>query len=183
MSKQSLSVIVFLGLVAGGSGVAAAAEAPARPFGLGLVVGEPTGLTAKLYLSQPFALQFGAGFIDHFNGQDGFHLNVDAIWHPAMVARGSTFTMPFYIGVGGRLLDHSYDYFVNDVHYVDHDTHLGVRMPLGLLVDFSRVPLDLYFEVAFVVDLVYFDESYGPYHDAYRDRFDLNGGVGLRYYF
>jgi hypothetical protein len=160
---------------------ARAEAAPGRPFGLGIVVGEPTGLTAKLYLNQPFALQFGAGFIDTFNGNDGFHLNFDFIWHPAVVARDAAFTMPFYLGVGGRFWDRGYDYYYQGIHYVDHDSAFGVRVPFGLLMDFTRVPLDLYFELALVVDLVYFDKTYGPYHDF--SRVGWNGGIGLRYYF
>jgi len=180
MRNKAILVIALLigGLI---PGAARAGEAPNHPFGFGLVVGEPTGLTAKLYLSQPFALQFGAGFVDNFDGEDGFHLNVDALWHPAILARGADITLPFYIGVGGRLFDHRYDYIANGMRYVDHDTRLGVRVPFGLLMDFNKVPLDLYFELAFVVDLVYFDETIGPFDN--RDRAGFQGGIGLRYYF
>lgn len=160
---------------------ASAREAPAHPFGFGLVVGEPTGLTAKLYLSQPFALQFGAGFVDNFDGEDGFHMNVDVLWHPAVLARSADITLPFYIGVGGRLFDHSYDYVAMGTRYVDHDTRVGVRVPFGLLMDFNKVPLDLYFELALVVDLIYFNETIGPFDN--RDRAGFQGGIGLRYYF
>jgi hypothetical protein len=161
------------------AGAASAAET-SHPFGLGIVVGEPTGLSAKLYLAQPFALQFGAGIVDDFGGRDGFNLNFDFIWHPAVLARNAALTMPFYLGVGARLADDRYDYFVDNVRYVDHDARLGVRAPFGLLLDFNRVPLDLYFELALVIDFVYFDDVVGPYH---RDRLGWNGGIGLRYYF
>jgi hypothetical protein len=174
-----LSLVAALAILA--PRVAAARDAPSHPFGLGLVLGEPTGLTAKLYLPQPFALQFGVGFVDDFDGRDGLDANLDFLWHPAILARTPALTMPFYIGVGARLADFDHDYIVNGVRYVDHDTRLGVRMPFGLLIDFTRAPLDLYFELALVVDLVYFDETYGPYHT--RDRVGFNGGVGLRYYF
>src|SRR5215470_7006517 len=141
-----LTIVLALGLAA--PRAASAQTGGSHPFGLGLVLGEPTGLTAKLYLPQPFALQFGVGVVDDFEGRDGLHANLDFIWHPAVITRTPALTLPFYIGVGARLYDYSYGYWVGNVHYVDHDTRLGARMPLGLLLDFNRVPLDLYFEVA-----------------------------------
>ena len=180
MRNRAILVVALLigGLI---PGAAFARDAPSHPFGFGLVVGEPTGLTAKLYLSQPFALQFGAGFVDNFDGEDGFHANVDFIWHPAILARSADLTLPFYLGVGGRIFDHSYDYIAMGTRYVDHDTRVGVRVPFGLLMDFNHVPLDLYFELALVVDLIYFDETIvGPYN---RDRAGFQGGIGVRYYF
>lgn len=175
--------ILVVALLVGGLAprAAFARDATSHPFGFGLVVGEPTGLTAKLYLSQPFALQFGAGFVDNFDGEDGFHTNVDVLWHPAIIARSADITVPFYLGVGGRIFDHSYDYVAMGTRYVDHDTRLGVRVPFGLLMDFNKVPLDVYFELALVVDLIYFDETVGPFGN--RDRAGFQGGIGLRYYF
>src|SRR5262249_206993 len=129
MMKRTLLTLALL-LAAG----TARAE-PQRPFGLGLVLGEPTGLTAKLYISEPFALQFGLGWIDEFNDYDGLYVNVDFVWHPAVLTRQPAFTMPFYLGVGGRLLDHEWRYFVDrGVFYDEHDTHIGVRVPFGILM-------------------------------------------------
>jgi hypothetical protein len=165
--------------------VAAAGTAraePGHPFGLGVVLGEPTGLTAKLYLASPVALQFGLGWVDEFNDYySGLYINVDVLWHPVVLARRPEFTLPFYIGVGGRILDnHWHYYYAGNSYYDEHDTHVGVRVPFGLLMDFSRVPLDLYLELAVVVDLFYFDQ-YDPYDD--HRRVELNGGIGVRYYF
>ena len=180
MRNRAILIVALLasGLV---PGIARAREAPAHPFGFGLVVGEPTGLTAKLYLSQPFALQFGAGFVDNFNGEDGFHMNVDVLWHPAVLARGADITLPFYLGVGGRIWQHHWGYYYTDHYwYSDSDTHLGVRVPFGILMDFNRIPLDIYLELAVVFDIIYFDQN-DPYDD--HRRVDVNGGIGARYYF
>jgi hypothetical protein len=140
------------------------------------MLGAPTGLTAKWYLGKPFALQFGFGVDPAWRDEDGLHLAVDAIWHPAILARDRAFTLPFYLGVGGRLL------FADHHHGdVDHDdTHLGVRVPFGLLMDFNRVPIDLFFELAVVVDFLRIED----YDDEYdHDLIDLNAVVGIRYYF
>jgi hypothetical protein len=175
MMKRTL--LAFALLAASGT----AQAQPGRPFGLGLVLGEPTGLTAKLYLSQPFALQFGLGWMDTFDNYNGLYLNVDFVFHPAVITRQPAFTMPFYIGVGGRLLDHHWRYYYDrNGFYDEHDTHIGVRVPFGLLMDFSRIPLDLYLELAVVVDILYFDQN-DPFDD--HRGVDLNGGIGARYYF
>jgi hypothetical protein len=155
-----------------------------HPFGLGVVVGQPTGLTAKLYLAQPFALQFGAGWVHNFADDDGFHANLDLLWHPVVLARDAAFTLPFYLGVGARFLDYDYRYYYfRGVYYVDHDSRLGVRAPFGLLMDFNRIPLDVYLEVALVVDFLFFDEDYYDPVDHRHDRVNWNAGLGVRYYF
>jgi hypothetical protein len=159
-----------------------AAAAPGHPFGLGVQLGAPTGITGKLYLDQPFALQMGIGFVDDFDDEDGLHVHLDFIWHPAILARQPAFTLPFYLGVGARLLQHDYVYRIDRTYYVDEDTHLGVRVPFGLLMDFNRVSLDIFLEVALVVDLFFVEDTYGPFYERH-DRVDLNGGVGIRYYF
>lgn len=175
MLKRSLLVLALL------AAARTAQAEPNHPFGLGLVLGEPTGLTAKLYLGRPAALQFGLGWIDTFNDYSGLYVNMDVLWHPAILTRQPAFTLPFYLGVGGRILDHNWRYYVNRTDYIDqHDTHLGVRVPFGILFDFNHVPLDLYFELAVVVDLIFFDQN-DPYDD--HRRVDLNGGIGARYYF
>ncbi len=160
---------------------AAASAAPENPFGLGIQVGAPTGLTGKLYLDR-VALQMGLGVVDDFDDEDGLHVHLDVLFHPAVLVRERAFTLPFYVGIGGRILQHDYVYHFDGDHYVDEDTHVGVRVPFGLLMDFNRVPLDIFLEVALVVDFLHIEDHYGPFHDRH-DRVDLNGGLGIRYYF
>jgi hypothetical protein len=164
--------------------VPAHARADQRPFGLGLMLGAPTGLSGKLYFGgKPFALDFGLGWIaDDWYNNDGLHIHADVLWHPVMLARTEGFNLPFYFGVGGRLLNHSYgQYVAGGVVYDDHDTRIGVRVPVGILFDFTKIPLDVFIELALVIDFIYIDD-YGPNpHD--HNVVDLNGAVGIRYYF
>jgi hypothetical protein len=186
-----LKTLVLVGSLVGLGAVEARAAAPPRPFGLGLILGAPTGLSAKLYLGKPFALQFGLGFVeDGFNDRgdsDGLHIHVEAVWHPAILANTPSFTLPFYIGVGGRILDDDDDYRCGpggDFVCEDDDTYIGVRAPVGLLMDFKTVPLDVFLELAIVIDLIELDDdSDDPDFDEGHDRTHLHGAIGVRYYF
>jgi hypothetical protein len=137
-----------------------------KTFGLGLMVGVPSGLSGKYYLSQDTALDFGVGVFGRY-GRD-LHLHLDFLWHPVVLASPEAFWMPLYFGVGGRMLDHQ-----DNRDFVD-DSHLGIRAPLGIMFDFNNVPLDIFLELALVVDLI---------HDGNHGYSDVNLSLGLRYYF
>jgi hypothetical protein len=142
----------------------AVAHADGGPFGLGLILGSPTGVSGKLYFDKQNAIDFAVG--EAFANERGFHVHVDYLWHPFMLTQDEAFFLPFYVGIGGRLLE-------RDTHQGTY-LHLGPRVPVGILFDFKRVPLDVFLEVALIVDLI--DNGDG-------DRVDLNAGVGIRYYF
>jgi hypothetical protein len=143
---------------------ASPAFAEGGPFGLGIIIGSPTGLSGKLYLNRTNAIDFavGAAFLD----SRGLHAHVDYLWHPVMIASDEAFYLPLYLGLGVRILDH-------DHGRDDDDTHLGIRAPLGILFDFKRVPIDVFAEIALIIDIV----------DEHDDLLDLNAGIGIRYYF
>ncbi len=138
-----------------------------KEFGLGLMLGVPTGLAGKYYLSRNTALDFGFGaWGRNRTYRDSLHIHADFLWHPAVLAKPRPFWLTLYFGVGGRILA-----FDNDF---GDSTHIGVRVPGGIMMDFQRVPIDIFLEVAFVFDIVV---------DNDRARDDFNGALGLRYYF
>ena len=134
-------------------------------FGIGLILGEPTGISAKLYLKDDQALQAGLGFA--FIG-DGLHLHVDYVFHPWILQSSASLVLPVYIGPGVRLINYN----------KGRDSHLfavGLRAVAGLLFDFKMVPIDAFVEVAGVIELRFSDN----------DKFGitLNAAAGARYYF
>lgn len=137
-----------------------------KQFGIGLMIGVPTGLTGKYFFGRSTALDFGAGAISRYSNRDGLHLHMDVLWHPAVLVNARPFVIPFYVGVGGRLFDYDQD---ND----NDDLALGLRVPLGIAFDFNNVPLDIFLEAVFVFDFV----GRGAGYDY------LNGAFGIRYYF
>ncbi len=179
--RRSLRVaLLVFGVMFATTSIAEARQHPKRAskfeanktFGLGIILGAPTGLCGKYYLSKDTALDFAIGayygYRRHYDDYEGLHLHVDFLWHPAVLTKNDTFWLPIYFGVGGRLLDHH-----------DHDySHLGVRVPFGLMFDFEKVPIDIFLEFALIADFI----EFGPY-DADDGYVDLTFSLGFRYYF
>jgi hypothetical protein len=139
-------------------------------FGLGLIVGEPTGLSAKLYLSDDTAVDAAVGWA-MFGG--GFHVHADYLWHPWVLESRDSFVLPAYVGLGGRLMQHRRG------RGAGNDVHLGARAVVGMLFDFKDVPLDVFAEVAGVFEYRLGGDD--PDHRGFA--LALNAGAGVRYYF
>ncbi len=138
-----------------------------KQFGVGFMLGDPTGFSGKYYLSADTALDFGFGLI-RLAGPDGVHAHMDFLWHPANLATTPPFLLPIYFGLGGRVF--SFDGGNDDDN---DDFAVGLRVPGGIMMDFNHVPIDVFFELAFVLDFVTEGDL--------RARF--NGAIGARYYF
>ncbi|MBK9097404.1 MAG: hypothetical protein IPM14_04615 [bacterium] len=127
-----------------------------RGFGLGIVLGEPTGLSAKLWTSSSNAFDFAAAW--SFKGDGHLLLQADYVWHSFDLIRVSSGRLPLYYGIGGRVI-------------LADDPLLGIRIPLGLNYQFDSAPIDIFAEIVPILDLV-------PSTD-----FDLGGGIGVRFWF
>lgn len=138
--------------------------------GLGVFVGEPTGLDLKLDLAQRSALDLVFGWYSHWN--DGDRINDGAYAHVTylvtpVVSVGRSVIVPLRIGIGGAIFD--------DAGRYDGDIHLAARVPFQVGLRFRRTPLELYGEIALKLTVV----DPGPEHRTV----DLDGGIGLRFYF
>lgn len=139
-------------------------------FGLGLIIGEPTGISAKLYLSDNQAIDgaVGGALISR-----GIHVHADYLWHPWILDSQDTFVLPAYIGIGGRVLIHQRGRGEND------DAHIGVRGVAGILFDFREIPLDVFVEGAPILDFRTGDDV----SDHGGIGIGVNIAAGARYYF
>ncbi len=149
-----------------------------KTFGLGLELGEPTGLNGKYFLSTSGALDFGIGemFSPYYYGQ-GFHIYADYLWHPTSLVSAPAFELPFYVGAGLRFWD--FDYCYQGVCNYGGSA-IGIRVPVGIALDFNNVPLDIFVQLVPVVDFLA-----GNYYDRYGDRAHLgiDLSAGIRYWF
>jgi hypothetical protein len=131
---------------------------PAREkgFGLGIIIGEPTGLSFKKWTSRTQA--FDAALAWSFEGDNAFHLHGDYLFHNYRSIRIDRSTIPFYYGIGFRLK-------------FEDENKFGVRLPLGVTLFIREVPVDLFLEIVPILNLA-------PSTDM-----DLNIAFGARYYF
>jgi len=134
-------------------------------FGVGIILGEPTGITAKLYLKDDQAVQAAVG--SAFIG-GGLQLHADYVFHPFILQSRDSFVLPVYVGPGVRLIDYTSG-------RAESSFAFGARGVAGLLFDFNTVPLDAFIEVAGVLE---YDFKTGGGFGLV-----LNAGAGVRYYF
>lgn len=125
-------------------------------FGLGAIVGEPTGVSAKLWLNNERAIDAGLSF--SFGERSDFSFHADYLWHRSDQFEVEQGRLLFYYGVGARIK--TADNF-----------RLGVRVPAGLNYIFATAPLDIFLEIAPILDI------------ATRTEFRLTGALGARYFF
>jgi len=130
-------------------------SARGKGLGLGVIVGEPTGLSGKLWTAggQAFDAAAAWSFVD--NG--AFYVHVNYLFHFADLISVKKGELPFYAGIGGK------------VKFVD-PVILGIRFPFGLEYLFDKVPLGIFLEIAPCLVLY-------PASD-----FDIGAGLGVRYY-
>jgi hypothetical protein len=150
-----------------------------KTFGLGLELGEPTGLNGKYFLSDAGALDFGVGWIyQHYYYGDGVNLYADYLFHPASLVSAEAFELPFYIGIGLRYWSFDYCDVNPDICY--RGSSIGVRIPVGISFDFNNAPLDIFLQLVPVIDF-----ASGDYYDRYRDRshVGIDFSAGIRFWF
>ena len=132
-----------------------------RPFGFGVMVGEPTGFSAKLWTSNSNAFDFGLGWSIIGKGNDsgsGINIHADYLWH-AWNAVNSTEQLPLYYGIGGRFRGGG------------NEGSFAVRGVLGIAWMPRQTTIDIFLEAAPSIELT---PSTGLAVDA---------AVGVRYYF
>lgn len=134
-------------------------------FGAGIIIGEPTGLSAKFNLGSGNAID--AGLAWSFKNPSGMHVHADYLYHAYNLIRVSSGKLPVYFGIGGRIKFKNNEAGSNN----DNSATIGVRIPVGLSYEFATAPLDLFLEIAPTLNL------------APKTEFDLNGAIGLRFYF
>lgn len=127
-----------------------------RGIGLGIIVGEPTGISFKYWTSSTTA--FDAALAWSFIDEGAFHIHADYLLHSFYLITVPEGKLPFYYGIGGRLK-------------TSGDTRFGVRVPVGLDYLFQTTPIDIFLEVVPILDLT-------PKTD-----FKINAALGARYFF
>ena len=136
--------------------ICSSVSAKDRNFGLGIILGQPTGLSAKLWTGKNTAID--AALAWSFTGNGALYVHADYLLHNFDLIRVEKGQLPVYFGIGARVM-------------LASNAGVGVRIPIGLNYLFAGAPLDIFLEVVPVLDLV-------P-----STAFTVNGGIGVRYFF
>lgn len=171
--RLTASTLLAVGLALSAAPAGASEIGNTRRFGLGVMIGSPSGISAKLYLSPRHALDFGLGI--GFLGGPGGSFHMDYLFH-FMLTEKPGFDLPLYIGIGGEVLffwnDNYNRYYYGPGYYPNAGrVGVGVRVPIGIAFQLNRAPVDIFIEAAPGVGLF-------PYPGFY-----VEGAVGARYWF
>ncbi len=163
MRKQRVvAIALILALtIAGGAGAQNIIE-DAESFSLGAVFGEPTGISAKLWLGSASAVDAAVAW---GIGGARLHFHMNYLQHFFDVFDTAPDRLPLYVGIGGNLQLRA------DGPPQDGGVRIGARVPVGISFLPSELPLDFFLEVAPGLRLI--DETV----------FELWSGIGIRYRF
>jgi hypothetical protein len=137
---------------------AAPNNAQNKGFGIGIMIGQPTGFAAKNWMNGDNALDFALGF-SFARNYSGVNMHSDYLWH-SYNAIQSTEKFVLYYGPGLSLRTGK-----------NGNGQFGIRGELGLEWMSHSVPIDVFIEIAPVFNFI-----------ASTD-FGIDAGFGARYYF
>lgn len=174
MKKMTLNTL-FLGLMVLMGSNAVAAPLAGSDFGIGFVLGNPSGLSAKLPTSQNNALQFILAFNnnrDNWNNHGwangdcnttndcngSLYFGGDYVWYNYNAIPVKQGRLPFYYGPGLWMS-------------ASDNSAVGMRFVLGLEYQFAAAPFDIFLEIAPGIRVI-------PNTDGY-----VSAGLGARFFF
>ena len=137
-------------------------------LGLGIIVGEPTGISIKKWLNDKHAVDAAAAW--SFYENESFQFHADYLIHNFTLLKSDEIIgkLPVYFGLGTRLKLKEEN---KGKGRNDEDTLFGVRIPFGISYLFADIPIDVFVEVVPILDIVPDTE------------FEINAGIGARFYF
>ena len=129
-----------------------------RPFGLGIIVGEPTGINAKYYLNRINAIQGSMAW--SLEGNNDIQIQGEYLFHRYDWISVKNGELPVYFGVG---LVISFREAADNI--------IGIEFPVGLDYIFAGSPFDVFGQIVPILELA-------PATD-----FELDAAIGARFFF
>ncbi len=132
------------------------ADAQDSGFGLGIILGEPTGISLKTWVRSNAAIDGAVAW--SFGQNSAIHLHADYLFHDFNLFDVESGKLPLFFGIGARFK-------------AEPEAKFGIRFPVGIAYIFEKAPLDIFLELGPVLDL------------APGVSFGFTGSLGARYYF
>ncbi len=129
------------------------------PFGLGIVLAGPTGLSANYFYEKQKSLAMAVGW-----GSSDVQVHLDHLWYRGDLIVVDRIPIDVYMGLGLHI-------HTIDKRYKEDVTEIGVRVPIGVSYIFKKIPVQLFGELAPALILV--EES----------ALNIDVALGIRYYF
>jgi hypothetical protein len=149
--KKAVILVLFLTL--SGFGLKTHAQELPGNMELGIIMGDPTGLSGKYWTGSDTAFDFGLAW--SLRGEGSMHIHSDYLlhkdWNP------DELQLRLYYGVGARLL-------------LTESPKMALRIPGGVQYLIQDTRFGLFFELAPLLNIIP-DTS-----------FEVNGGLGVRYF-
>src|SRR5262245_12339797 len=117
---------------------ATTASAQDKKLGVGLRVGEPSGLNGRYMLAEKAGIEatLGTSFLNRF-GCCFFEAQGLFIYSPFVPYRNDKFDLPLYVGAGVLIdIDSNFSFLA-----------LGARVPVGVTLDLKSSPWQAFFEL------------------------------------
>ena len=127
-------------------------------FGIGVMAGGPSGITAKYMLDNTNGVDFAVGWST--SGSNEYYFSSDYLFHMYDVIKIQKIVSPLYFGGGVRYISRE-----------KKDNKFGVRIPAGVEFLFLNNKLGAFGEVVPIL-------NFTPDTD-----FDLEFGIGIRFFF
>ena len=135
----------------------AATHASENKLGLGVMIGNPTGLSGKYWLNGERAVDAGLAY--SFGKHSDVSLHSDYLLHKeGFLVFNDQHPLDLFYGIGGRM------------EFAD-DLEIGVRVPVGVAHRLEGQQAELFGEVAPIIDLIS------------KTGLEIHIAVGGRYYF
>jgi len=152
--KKIILVVLFLTL-------ALNIFAQSKRFGIGMILGQPTGFTTKFWFLEynSFNTAFAWSLFES-DSVKSFYVHLDhAFYYYGLfdIASGS---LPLSVGVG-----------LSAEFRTNESTLIGFRVPVGLTYIFKDIPIEIFGEIAPVINI---------YPNS---NIKVVGGIGFRYFF
>ncbi len=134
-----------------------------KKFGIGVIAGDPDGITGKYMMKNSRAIDAGFGW--KTKGDNEYHIYGDYLFYKYDLVKVPHGKLPLYFGGGVRYITYSED------EEKKKDDKLGIRIPVGIEYFFWDSSLGIFLELVPVLNLT-------PDTD-----FELESGIGIRLFF
>jgi hypothetical protein len=158
LHRFTLGLLLSASLAIGSARATDLGSSPDSGFGAGVMIGEPTGISLKYWLSENSAVDGVVGW--SFDHDPDFHVHADYLYHLFDLIPVEVNRLPLYFGGGVR-------YKLRD----GKDDLFGFRGVVGVSYLFDDLPIDIFVEAGPILDVA----------PEVKARYTI--GIGARFWF